>query len=54
MKAIFGNYLWNRADISKLRGSSGHDYLLRNSNLKIQVDFQLTVTAKKCFAFHSN
>ena len=27
-------FLWNLADISKLRGSSGQDYLLCNSHLK--------------------
>ena len=49
----FGSILWNLADISKLRGSSGQDFLLCNSNLKTQVGLQLTVTAKKCFAFHN-
>ena len=29
----FGSILWNLADISKLRGSSGQDYLLCNSHL---------------------
>ena len=53
VKQNLANFLWNLADISKLRGSSGQDYLICNSNLKTREGLQFTVTAKKCFAFHS-
>ena len=41
--------LWNLADISMLRDSSGRDFLLCNSKLKTKVGIQFNVTAKKCF-----
>ena len=46
-------HLWNRADISKLRGSSGHDFLLCNSNLKILVGSSTHCYRKEMFRFHS-
>ena len=46
--------LWDPADISKLRVSSGQDYLICNSNLKNQMDIQTTVAAKKCFEYHNS
>ena len=39
------NFLWNLVDISKLRGSSGQDYLLCKSNLKTEVGLWLTVSS---------
>ena len=44
--------MWNLADISMLRVSSGQDYLLCNSDLKTPVGLHLNVTAKKCFEIH--
>ena len=41
--------LWNLADISKLRGSSGQDYLLCNSNLKTPVGFPKHCYRKEMF-----
>ena len=46
---IWQHDLWNRADISKLRGSSGHDYLLHNSNLKIPLGFSDQCYRKEMF-----
>ena len=42
-------FLWNLADISKLRGSSGQDYLLCNSNLKTPVGFPNHCYRKEMF-----
>ena len=42
-------HLWNRADISKLRGSSGHDYLICNSNLKTPVGSSVHCYRKEMF-----
>ena len=41
--------LWNLADISKLRGSSGQDYLICNSNLKIPLGFSDQCYRKEMF-----
>ena len=41
--------LWNLADISKLRDSSGRDFLICNIKLNIKVGIHFNVTAKKCF-----
>ena len=41
--------LWNLADISKLRDSSGQDFLICNIKLNIKVGIHFNVTAKKCF-----
>ena len=41
--------LWNRADISKHRVSSGHDYLVCNSNLKIPLGFSAHCYCEEMF-----
>ena len=54
---IWQHDLWNRADISKLRVSSGHDYLICNSNLIFKLllpqrNVSNTTTADCIWVFH--
>ena len=48
-KLNLANFLWNLADISKLRGSSGQDYLICNSHLKTPVGFPNHCYRKEMF-----
>ena len=49
VKQNLANFLWSLADISKLRGSSGQDYLICNSNLKTPVGSSVHCYRKEMF-----